>query len=128
MAQPINVRPITTGRVVSDFGVKKSISRQADSKSFEAILNREIEQVDMKFSAHALRRIEERNIHLSEKDLGDLSHAVKNAEAKGIRDSLVVMRDVALIVNIPNKTVVTAVDSKSIKENVFTNIDGAVFI
>lgn len=128
MAQPINIRPITTGKVISDLGVKKGGGRHEAAKSFEAVLNREIEQVDMKFSAHALKRIEERNIHLTKKDLGDLSHAVKNAEAKGIKDSLVVMRDVALIVNIPNKTVVTAVDSKSIKENIFTNIDGAVFI
>lgn len=131
MSRPINLRPITTGKVVSEFDIKKNTKSSENnlaSKSFESVLNKEMQQTNMKFSAHAIKRIEERNIHLSEKDLGNISHAMKNAEAKGIKDSLVVMRDVALIVNIPNKTVVTAVDSKSIKENVFTNIDGAVFI
>ena len=46
---------------------------------------------------------------------------------KGSKDSLVMVDDTALIVNIPNKTVVTAMQVKGENENVFTNIDSVVF-
>lgn len=38
------------------------------------------------------------------------------------------MKDMALIVNIPNRTVVTAMDGNAMKDNVFTQIDSAVII
>jgi flagellar operon protein len=53
---------------------------------------------------------------------------VEKARAKGVKDSLIVMGDLALIVNVPSKTVVTAVDGENLKENIFTNIDGAVIL
>ena len=45
---------------------------------------------------------------------------------KGINESLVLVDDMAFIVNIKNNTVITAMDKNSSDENVFTNIDGAV--
>ena len=36
--------------------------------------------------------------------------------------------DVALVVSIKNRTVITAVDKDHLKENVFTNIDSAVIV
>jgi flagellar operon protein len=53
---------------------------------------------------------------------------VIKAEAKGARESLMVMGDTAFIVNIPNRTVITAVNSGQLKDNVFTNIDSAVIV
>ena len=50
------------------------------------------------------------------------------AAAKGARSSLLVMKDVALIVSVTNRTVITAVDGSSLKDNVFTNIDSAVIV
>jgi flagellar operon protein len=55
-----------------------------------------------------------------------LQRAVSRAEEKGAKDSLVLLRDLAFIVSVKNRTVVTAVDGEHIKENVFTNIDSAV--
>ena len=52
----------------------------------------------------------------------------RKAGQKGIRDSLVIVDDLAFIVNVPNKTVVTAMDSRETEENVFTNINGAVIM
>ena len=58
----------------------------------------------------------------------DEKSGVKKADEKGIQESLVMMDSLAFIVNIPNKTVVTAMDQRETEENVFTNIDGAVII
>ena len=93
--------------------------------SFEAIFQKELEKV--KFSSHALKRLEERNIELSEDEMTKINTAVERAELKGSKDSLVMMNQTAFIVNIPNKTVVTALPIAESKESVFTNIDSVVF-
>jgi flagellar operon protein len=93
---------------------------------FDDILRGEIEKV--KFSNHALRRLEERNIELSDEDLSLLNDAVLRAEQKNTRDVLILLRDIAFIVNVKNRTVVTVVDGESMREHIFTNIDGAVII
>mgnify|MGYP001334038408 CR=1 FL=1 len=101
-------------------------AKTRDSKSdFGAIFNEELEKV--KFSNHALKRLESRNIHLGEEQISKIQTAIEKAESKGARDSLVMMNDTALIVNIPNKTVVTAVTIEEGNDNVFTNIDSVVF-
>lgn len=102
----------------------KKVGREAAS-SFDAIFKEELEKV--KFSNHALKRLEARNIQLSDNDLSRIQNAVDKAEAKGSKDSLVMMDKTAFIVNIPNKTVVTAMEVAESNENVFTNIDSVVF-
>ena len=57
-----------------------------------------------------------------------LNDGARKAGQKGIRDSLVIVDDLAFIVNVPNKTVVTAMNSRETEENVFTNINGAVIM
>lgn len=93
---------------------------------FDQVLNRELTEV--KFSQHALERMNSRNIKLNEADLSKLNHAVKKAEQKGARESLILINDTALVVSVKNKTVITAMDGASMKENVFTNIDSAVIV
>ena len=93
-------------------------------RMFDAILESEVNK--LKFSKHAQQRLESRNIQLNEADLSSLEQAVDLAERKGAQDSLVMLRDLAFIVNIANKTVVTALDGKGATGNVFTNIDSAV--
>ncbi|MEW6701363.1 MAG: TIGR02530 family flagellar biosynthesis protein [Bacteroidota bacterium] len=102
----------------------RKIGREASS-SFDAIFKEELEKV--KFSNHALKRLESRNIQLSDEELSKIQSAVEKAESKGSKDSLVMMDKTAFIVNIPNKTVVTAIEVDSSSENVFTNIDSVVF-
>lgn len=82
----------------------------------------------LKFSKHALGRLSDRNIELDENQLERLEDGARKAEAKGIRDSLVIVDQLAFIVNVPNQTVVTAMDSTETNENVFTNINGAVIM
>lgn len=83
---------------------------------------------ELKFSKHAANRLVDRNISLSNNQLERLNGATRMAEEKGIKDSLVLMDSLAFIVNIPNNTVITALDKSESIDNVFTNIDGAVIV
>ena len=93
--------------------------------SFDSIFRKEVD--NLKFSNHASKRIESRELQLSSNDMTKLQDAVNKAELKGSKDSLVMMDNRAFIVNIPNKTVITAVDVEQSNENIFTNIDSVVF-
>jgi flagellar operon protein len=85
-------------------------------------------QQPLKFSAHAQQRLQSRNINLSQDDLAKMNAMADKAAAKGAKQSLFMMRDTAMVVSITNRTVITAVDQQSMKENVFTNIDSAAII
>lgn len=93
--------------------------------SFEEVLQR---QQQLKFSKHASQRLESRNISLSDEQSERLENGVKQAEQKGIRESLVLVDSLAFIVNVPSNTVVTAMDQTETQSNIFTNIDGAVIM
>lgn len=82
----------------------------------------------LKFSKHAASRLESRKISLSAEQSARLAGGVEKAEAKGINESLVLIDSLAFIVNVPNKTVVTAMDQTETASNIFTNIDGAVIM
>jgi flagellar operon protein len=101
------------------------IFNKSSSESFEAIFQQELEKV--KFSHHAVKRLEERQIKLTDEDINKINEAVEKAEQKGSRDSLVMFNSTAFIVNIPNKTIITALPIERSSDNVFTNIDSVVF-
>ncbi|MBO4920506.1 MAG: flagellar protein [Lachnospiraceae bacterium] len=118
--------PIITGTKekisVSDFKAKK---QEIDGLSFEGILRQKTSgNGDLKISKHAGERLRQRNIDLSDNQWQRLETGVKKAELKGIRESLIMVDDVAFIVNVNSNTVITAVDDND--DKVFTNIDGAV--
>lgn len=102
----------------------KKINSQSFSENFESIFQAELEKI--KFSQHAVKRLEERRIKLTDEELSKISNAVEKAEIKGSRDSLIMMNSTAFIVNIPNRTIITAVPIGSNSENIFTNIDSVV--
>lgn len=80
----------------------------------------------LKFSAHAQTRIQSRQINLGAEEMRRIEGAVQKAASKGARESLVLIDQAALVVSIPNRTVITVVDKDNMKQNVFTNIDSAV--
>lgn len=92
--------------------------------SFKDILQDQL----VHFSSHAVKRLEQRGIELKPEQLDQIGSAIDSAAAKGAKDSLILMKDMALIVNVNNRTVVTAMDGNSMKDNVFTQIDSAVII
>ncbi|MGN0480956.1 MAG: TIGR02530 family flagellar biosynthesis protein [Lachnospiraceae bacterium] len=98
--------------------------------SFEQVLNEKLtgSTATLKFSKHADQRLADRNINLSRQQLKRLEDGTEAASAKGIKESLMLMDDLAFIVNVKNNTVVTAMSRQDEKEKIFTNIDGAMFI
>lgn len=101
--------------------------------SFEDVLRQQMGGMaestsELKFSKHANMRLEQRDIALSADQSQRLEAGVAKASEKGIKESLVIVDSLAFIVNVPNQTVVTAMDQTESDENVFTNIDGAVII
>lgn len=82
----------------------------------------------LKVSGHAKTRLESRNIQLDHDAWERVMSGVDRAAAKGAKESLVMVDDVALVVSVKNRTVITAVDQANLKENVFTNIDSAVIV
>lgn len=100
---------------------------KATSISFKDVLHEQVaEQKGIKFSGHAQKRLKARNIELSSEQLDRMSDAMDRAAGKGARDSLLMVDNVAAVVSVANRTVVTVVDSDSMKDNVFTNIDSAI--
>jgi flagellar operon protein len=80
----------------------------------------------LQFSKHATKRIEQRGLDIDGAQMVRLERAVGQAEAKGSRDSLILLDDLALVVSVQHRLVVTAMDEESSKEHVFTNIDSVV--
>lgn len=80
------------------------------------------------FSKHANERLASRNINLNDEQMNRLNKGVLQAKEKSIKESLVMMDNIAFIVNVKNNTVVTAMDQETNDSNVFTNIDGAVIV
>jgi flagellar operon protein len=80
----------------------------------------------LQFSKHALDRVQRRGIELDGQTLKRLNEGVSRAASKGSRDSLVLVDGTAFVVSVNNHTVITAVGSEHMKDNVFTNIDSAV--
>ena len=109
--------------------IQQQASRAAEAVPFETVLQNAVDKTQtLKFSAHAQERLSLRNINLSADDLNRMNQAVNKAASKGARQSLLVMDKQAFIVSVPNRTVITAIDGGSLKENVFTNIDSAVIV
>ena len=105
----------------------KSDALSPNQISFGDILKEKTgDATELKFSKHASLRMENRNIELSKSQIERLELGTQKASIKGIHDSLVLLDEMAFIVNVPNKTVITAMDQNETNENVFTNIDGAV--
>lgn len=107
--------------------IRKS-SKTPTHKPDEGPSFKEILESQVNFSKHAGLRSVERNIPLGPEQINKLGSAVDKAEKKGIKDALIVMDGSAFIVNAGSRTVVTVMDQSEMKNNVFTNIDGAIFI
>lgn len=92
------------------------------STDFGTILNQ------VRISAHADKRIKSSGRPLSPAESRDLRNAIDLAYSKGSRDALVIMGDRAFVVNVPNRTIITAMDFQRLQNNIITNIDSAVII
>ncbi|NOZ08258.1 MAG: hypothetical protein GXO91_05205 [FCB group bacterium] len=116
------------------FGKSQSARQQKEGvktaeKSFSDILNQKIsENQEIKFSAHAIKRLQDRQINMSKTDLTRLTEGVKRVDRKGANSSLILVDDMAYIVSVKNRIVVTALDKSATLGNVFTNIDSVAIV
>lgn len=117
---------------------KQDVNATYDGPSFTEILSRQ-QSIDefvadrtsgvaygLKFTKHADARLEQRDIRLTDEQMIRLEEGTKKAYSKGIKESLVLVDNLAFIVNTDKKTVITAIDQNSSDDNIYTNIDGAV--
>ncbi len=107
---------------------QKSSEATSNSNSFQNIFNNKLEENSSKvhFSKHASMRLSNRNVSLSSEQIKRVESGIDKASEKGINDSLVLVDNIALVVNVKNKVVITAMNGDN--ENIFTNIDGAVIV
>lgn len=105
-------------------GSQTAANAQKPDTRFQELLDKQ----SIRFSHHAEMRLKQRGINIGPEQLSKLANAVDKAAAKGANDSLILMGNLALIVSIDNRTVVTAMDQASMKNNVFTDIDSAIVV
>ncbi len=106
-------------------GIEKTTKINSQSSFAEALSQKTQEQA-IKFSNHAQKRLQSRDIELGDDGLTRLAHAVDKVEKRGGKESLILMDDLAFIVNVKQRLVVTALDSNERGEGVFTQIDSVV--
>ncbi|MDR0920382.1 MAG: flagellar protein [Oscillospiraceae bacterium] len=123
------IQPITTGLAPSTATAQRAQWQDksaTSTQSFGDILKTQLsEKSGLNFSKHAIARISTRGVEVNE-ELERLQEGVETASNKGLNDALILVNNSAYIVNVPNKTVVTAVANGNLRGSSFTNIDGTV--
>lgn len=127
-AEMLRLRQLQRAQAIRPRPTAEPVPASRSEQSFAEILESKISAPDVKFSAHAVSRLIDRNITLNQNEVDRLRSGVGKAEAKGARESLVLMEDKAFLVSIKNRTVITAILGEGLKDNVFTNIDSAVIV
>lgn len=102
--------------------------REASGEGFGAMLRQECARADVRFSKHAISRAEERGIEITPSLIDQIKGSMVRAQAKGATNILAMDTEKAFIINVPHGKVITAITQDEMKDSVFTNIDGAVFL
>jgi flagellar operon protein len=126
ITNPALIPPGAVGAPAAPSGAPGTQHPGAGGRTFADELAQAGGATPLQFSRHALARVERRGIELNPSTLQRLSEGVNRAASKGSRDSLVLVDGTAFVVSVSNHTVITAVGSEHMKDNVFTNIDSAV--
>lgn len=122
----MHVNQITDVRSIK---LERGIIREKENISFQELLQNETKkEQSVQFSKHASQRVVERGIDLNHATLENLNTAIEKARQKGAKDVVVIGEKGAFIVNVPHNIVVTTMTQTEMKENIFTNIDSAVFM
>lgn len=115
----------------NDYGDKRKLEKEGVKEQYFESLLKEAQRkdaVELKISNHAQKRLEQRQISLTEGDLQRVNQAVENARAKGARDALVLYNDLRMITSVSNRTIVTVLCGSEKSEDIFTNIDSVVIV
>jgi len=133
MNQPLDIESRIRSAPAVGTGPAKAAPNASGGASFGKVLQEQslaaaTARAGIKISGHAQTRLASRQITLTGDDVAKLGHAMTKAAAKGAKDSLFLMDKTALVVSVSNRTVITAVSRDALKENIFTNIDSAMFL
>lgn len=104
------------------------VQTNVSGPSFGDVLNKIKSADQVKFSKHAMDRLNSRNIELSDDEIGRITSGMDKAKNKGVREALIMMDNKVFVASVQNKTIITAALDEQLKDNVFTNIDGAVIV
>ena len=120
-------------RTYPETGPARSRHAAAGDGTFGAMLEKRLDDTGrggaaVNFSKHALARAEERGIELSPALMDKLADSVERAQEKGATNILALGDTQAFIINIPYNRVITMMSQDEMRENIFTNIDGAVLL
>ncbi len=118
---------LPVGSQIGTGGAARASAGAAAGRGFAQVLDAKLDD-GLRFSAHAEARLKSREIPLSEADRGRLAEATSQAARKGAREALLLMGELGFIVSVPNRTVITALDSSRLDGGIITGIDAAVVI
>ncbi|MEM8486296.1 MAG: TIGR02530 family flagellar biosynthesis protein [Bacteroidota bacterium] len=109
------------------------LRRNAQHARFDQTLEQVQQNLDqqaqvVRLSAHAVQRLEERSISFTNQERNDLGQAISLLNNKGARNALIVRQDAAFVVNVPKRTMVTAISQQELQQRVFTQIDSTMLI
>lgn len=124
---------IRTGHVIPNSNINNNLVDKKTSINFKDVLDNSLKKLDkdltsanFKVSAHALKRMSQRNIVLPKEDIELIENAFDKLESKGSRESLMLYKDMGLISSVKNRTIITALDKEEM--DIVTNIDSTIII
>jgi flagellar operon protein len=120
-------------RISSQLSIESAQERTSSAaqvESFGTLFQKELDRQpqSVAFSKHAQERVEQRGIEITQDLMNQLRLGLVRAQEKGATNILAMDTEKAFIINVPNAKVITALTQDEMKENIFTNIDGAVFL
>ena len=110
--------------------VSAAAQRTQQGTGFQGLLRQELQKTapEVAFSKHAMSRAEERGIEITPSLMDQIRGSMVRAQAKGATNILAMDAEKAFIINVPHAKVITAITQDEMRDSVFTNIDGAVFL
>lgn len=123
MFRPIRTQPVITQKANAIHTGKATQNR------FSAHLQTALE-TDSKLivSKHAKQRLHQRGIQITDERWQQIEKKLQEAKKMGVKESLVLLKDAALIVSAKNNTVITAMDREEAGAQIFTNINGTIIL
>ena len=123
----VNGRAYAVGNFFNLESESKLTNGNTGEVSFNDVLNNvKTENEGFILSKHACKRFNETSF--SRDDMNVINNGFDLAKEKGAKNAVFIYKDVALIANIKNRTIITAVEKERAENNVFTNIDSVVIL
>ena len=118
------IDPMTTG--IDPAGASKTQSPERGRGGNAVGGFRELFDRQLKISVHARARMGTEGVHMDATQERRIESAVDRVSQRGGKQSLVMLDDLALIVNVEKRTLITVISGERRGDGVFTDIDSAV--